>query len=147
MGSHDKFLRTKLLLVVSTVIALLGFGILWFSLQIFGTSQEINCSTTRRASFQIGRRDETLMIDDILCDDGMNVTGAYVVKLYVPGMRSEGGVEVELVRQSNMQSGARIPSLKMTSLKEIEIRSQRDLTVKKGPLTVGEFSVHYLLEK
>lgn len=135
----------KALLAIFVVIALCVLGIFFFPAMIFGTSSGTNCSTKRIESLKLGGEGAILIMDDAVCDDGLMVTGAYIVTLRSANGEPEGGVE--LLRQSNMQSAARKPSIKVLSPEEIEIKGQKDLTVKTGPTNINRLSIHYALEE
>jgi hypothetical protein len=136
--------RVKMLIAISVVVLLGIFSLCLVSIRIFGPSTGLNCSSRRLTTVPIDESGSVLTVNDEICDDGLNVGGAYVVSLEaVKEARQE---HVELLRQSNMPSAARVPAVKLLSPGLLQVTGQKSLTVRTGPHKMGRITVKYVLE-
>ena len=83
-----------------------------------------------------------IISDELICDDGLNVTGTYRVFVRVQGGESQSK-DIEILAQSSMGSISRRPSIPVISNSEVVVTSVRQLIVRQGPEKVGKLFVKY----
>src|SRR5471032_1294337 len=135
-----KITGLKIFGIVFVVLALGFVGIYFFSIKVFGTSTETTCSSKRAQTLLLDANNK-LIVDDSICDDGLNVSGSYTVSIEIHDGSDKKTIEI--LRQSNMQSAAHVPTARLLSATQIEIRAQKSLTVKTGSSRVGIFYINY----